>query len=534
MNKTLKKYILQAFPDLKPDTSMDDALPRGGPIRQKRFDINQTYDDIDELTLLAHTPIQALSPVNQKTGRVLSANTIKSMRKRNLIPNTYANPVQYMDYRIYEGLMKHTFIGSLVDSYVKYLIGTGFKPELELINPDQDEEKNKKQIEAAQYIIDDLLEIDRQLDKNTLGESDVSFQDKITQLITSMLAYNRGALIFTQEDPVIIRGIEYPDIPSHMIFADAQDLGMIEINDHTRRLANVQWNMSISSLIPVNEMIYLWNPITSAKVHNSQFYGISIISPMISASHLIRQMLSEDFPTMSRVAWAGQYVMTGKPEYNSSKKKDEEYAVLNEALTPGAITVILKDPDETRIDNIDFDPKIAEFQALLESMIKLCISTIGLPQVGFYDESATNRATMLGKIELTMSTTIDPMRKWIGQSICDQHYQRWFELMYKGKKETGLFKIKLSWGNLHIAEWYDRIEAALLADSRSPFKNREFGELIGLNNYENMLDPDGELVPGGASGNSMSMTDDKTGKQYDVKKKNYWGKNAGKSSSGGK
>ena len=515
MRKFFKDIILRLYPELKPDAEEEFTPLNAGPLRENKFDINATIDDIDPEVLESHIPLQSLSAISSKTGETLSANTINDMRKRHLIPNTFANPVQHLDYRIYESLLKHTFIGSLVDSFVKYLVGTGFKPELELINPDQDEEKNKKLIEKYQYIITDLLEIDRQIDANDTGDIDVSFADKITAMITSTLAYNRGALMFVYEKPIVVNGVSYKNIPNHMIFAHAQDLGIIETDQQSQRLKKVQWRMAANGHVPVKDMIYLWNPITSAKVHNSWFYGISLITPMISASKMIRQLLSNDFPAMAKNAWASPYLLVVKPEGNTRAQKIKEYKTVTSGLKNGAVNVLQADPENVELHSVNFEPKIGEFQSLFESMIKLCISIVGLPQVGFYDESAANRATMLGKIHLTMRTTIEPTRKWVGESIRTQHYQRWFELMYAKKEEPKIVRIKMSWNDINIEEWYDQVEAMLALDGRQQFKNREFGEIIGFDNYENMVDPDAEITPGGSGG--MSMTD-QGGNQLEMKK----------------
>ena len=159
---------------------------------------------------------------------------------------------------------------------------------------------------------------------------------------------------------------------------------------------------------------------------------------------------------------------------------------------------------------------------LFESMIKLCISTIGLPQVGFYDESAANRATLVGKIQLTMRTTIEPMREWIGEAISAQWYDRWFRVMYGDQPEIlEKFRIRLSWDDLHISEWYDGIEAILELDSRKQLKDTEFGDKIGLQEYTSMVEPEAETVPGGSGGGSgkMSMTDSVTGDKMEIKTK---------------
>lgn len=492
----------------------------GGPIIGRKFNMYAQFDDIDPEELEQHVPNQQLFPLDEKKFTVLSARQVQGRIKRSKSPVLFANPMYHLDYRIYESLLKHTFIGALVDALIKYLVGSGFKPELELINPDQDPEKNKKEIEENQEIITKLLRIDNQIEANDDETLDANFKQKIISMITSTLSYNRGALFFEYEKPIEIDGKKYNTIPSHVTFAHAQDLGIIEIDPDTRRLKKVQWRLATDSMVPVKDMIYLWNPITSSKVHNSWFYGISILMPLIPSSKMIRRLLSEDFPNMAQTSWAGLFLLVVKNDKNTKESKMAEYNNVAKSLSPGKPGILIKDPEETDVHEIKFEPKITEFRELFESMIKLCISILGLPQVGFYDEAAANRSTMVGKIQLTMRTTIEPMREWIGDSIAQQWYNRWFKLLYKDKPEIlEKFRIKLSWDDLHISEWYDSIEAALELDGRGQLKNTEFGEMIGLDNYESMLDPKGEIIPGGAGNKKMSMTDSETGNKFELKQK---------------
>ena len=519
MNKKVRKFILKILPGLKPEKTFSPAIafPLKGIDDDRPFDLHDTFDDIDPMVIETHIPIQKLTPIDPITLTTLSAAGLKSMRKKRLLPTTYGNPLQYLDYRLYETLTKHTFIGALIDSYVKFLMGTGFKPELELINPDEDAEKNQREIQSAQFIIDDLLEIDRQIDHTNHDRIDMSLQDKFASMMTSMIVYNRGALMFVHNKPIIIRGKEYNEIPNHMIFASAPELGLNVMDDQENTLKQIQWTKSIDSLVDVKDMILLWNPLTSAKIQNSQFYGGSMITPMIASSKIIRQLLSNVFPAMAKNAAMGLYLLAINPDGTTSEDKINEYRNIDKGLKSAATSVLLKDPVDVELHNIDYDPKVADFLSVVESQVKMCISTMGLPQVGFYDESAANRATMVGKIQLTMKTTIEPMRQMIGKSICDQHYQRWYELLYKGDKVLDKFKIKIGWSDLRILEYTDQIEAALLADSRFQFKNSAFGKIAGLENYENMLDPKGTLVPGGSGGNKVSLTDDKTGDKVEMK-----------------
>ena len=521
--KDEEEEVKKPKPDIKAEPgepSIAGSFKFANPDLFKDFDLFVNPEAmLTQENIENYIPEQGVIPHDDKTFKALTAADITEMRRNKLLPHIYANPMQHLDYRIYESLLKHTFIGALADSLVRFLIGTGFKPELVHINPNKDPEKNKKEIEANQDIITTLMQIDNEVEKNSVGDIDASFKQKISAAIMSCLMYNRGALMFIYEKPVVIAGKEYGEIPSHLVFAHAQDLGMIDTDQKTRRLKRVQWRNTIDDFTKMKDMLYLWNPLTSSKVHNSWFYGMSILSPMISASKLIRTLLSETFPAISRNAWAGVFFLIVKNDGNTTQSKRAEYEAIAKGAPPGKPNILIKDPDDTKVENIDYDAKVVELKDLLESMIKLCISIIGLPQVGFYDESAANRATMVGKIQLTMRTTIDPIREWIGDSISSQWYQRWFELIYKDKPELlEKFKIKLSWTDLHIAEWYDSIEAALTLDGRRAIKDNEFGELIGLDNYDTIVDPDAETNAGGDS-KGMTMNDSETGDKLQIKHK---------------
>ena len=500
---------------------LSDTLPVAGPIEKKMmaerpFDLFAIDDYIDPEILANHLPEQSVRALDPQTFKALSAKQLMKQRSEKIMPHIYANPMQHIDYRIYETLLKHTFIGALADAFIRYLIGTGFKPELELINPSEgNEEENQKLIKANQNIITDLLAVDEQIDTSDADHIEETFQEKVAGMIMSTLMFNRGALIFIKEKPVVVNGKQYPKIPSHLIPAHAQDLGMIQIDQKTRTLKGVQWRHSFEPWVPVSDMIYLWNPMTSSKVHNSRFYGTSILSPMISASKLLRQLLSNDFPAMATATWAGLYLLVVKGEGQTQEAKRREYEAISKGFKPGKPCILVKDPADVTSFDIKFDPKIAEFHALFESMVKLCISVMGLPQVGFYDEAAANRATMVGKIQLTLSTTIEPMREWIGRSITRQWYQPIYEMLYEGDPVLKKFKIKLSWNNLNIDEWFDKLEAALELDARQKLKTEEFGEMIGLDNYSTMVDPEAEVNAGGQP-KKMSMDDGK-GNQMDIR-----------------
>ena len=83
-------------------------------------------------------------------------------QKNNWNPHYFINPMQDLDYIVIEAILKNTFVGALMNAFTKFIVGTGFRPELELINPDKEnDENNINEINNNQEIINDLMEIDR-------------------------------------------------------------------------------------------------------------------------------------------------------------------------------------------------------------------------------------------------------------------------------------------------------------------------------------------------------------------------------------
>ena len=490
----------------KEDDTLVSYRKKVAIIQDKPQSAAQLVSEFTDAELQHHAPQQELVQVRETDFKPMTAadlskfntNLTAAVRQKKLSTFTsrqlFINPMQSLDYRVYEPLFKHTFVGAALDAFTKFVMGDSFHPELELIRPGEDQAENQRLLEENREIIENLEEIDRQVSSpsgDKYESMDIPFQQKIGAMISSCLCYNRGALIFRYDgkNPVEINGEKYREIPTDLVFAHARDLNMIQTDPVTRRLMGVQWFDDSADMVPVKDMIYLWNPMVSAKVYNSWHYGISAVAPLMSAARIISVLLREDFPAIAKSAWAGYWFLIAKNEGSTEEEKRNEFRDFTNTLVPGKAAVIIKDPEDVEVHNVDLNPQTDELRELLESMIKLCISTLGLPQIGFYDEAASNRDTAVSKIQLTMQTNIAPVRKVIGEIIAQQWYDRWFRLIYADDKEKlEKFKIRIAWKDVQITEWYDNMESALKLDMRKPLTDKAFGGLIGRDGYENMID----------------------------------------------
>lgn len=497
-------YVKKTKIDPKTNEEKISYSHAAGPITGNQRKLAASYlapePQYDDETVHNWVPHMGLAVVNEQTGMAMSAAEISVKRKNSWNPNFFVNPMQDLDYMVIEAMTRQTFIGPLSDALVKFIVGTGFKPQLELINPSGDIDKDEKLREENQDVIDALLQIDKQLEEDTNNDLDVSFIEKITALISGTVNYNRAALMFNYDTPIEIDKKSYKNIPSGMMFAHPRDLGIIEVSPKTNRLQSVQWRNAYYQ-VPTKDMIYLWNPIVSAKTRNSWFYGDSMILPMLDASRVIRKNIGVNFPAMAEATWAGMFLLGVRPQGQTLEQKKKEYAQISANMVTGGPNILLESPENYKVDSIDYNPKVTEFKDLTEFLLRYSVACLGLPQTMFYDESQSNRATMIGKILLARDTVINPMRNWIGRGISNQWYQRWFKEIY-AKTKPELFKqfrIKIVFDDINIEEWFDKIEAVMQLDSRKPLTDEAFGSLAGIENYENKVDPKGEVTPGGKS-----------------------------------
>ena len=453
-------------------------------------------------------PYLKLVPANHENKGIPYTSEQLSAKKKDSVaignpwnPNYFINPYQDLDYMMIEGALKTTFVGAEMNALTRFIVGKGFRPELELINPDKDEQKNAETLAKYTKVLDFLKSIDRYVDRRVPGRINMPLIELMTALIDTTNSFNRSALMFIYDKEHPFKdedGKEWPLVPTTLRHAHPRDLGIIETDPLTQGLVSVQWNYNFQQ-ISVDDMIYLWNPLVSAKYHNATFYGGSMVLPMLDAARTVRSLIGDDFPAMARNTWAGVPIITVDPEGASVEDREAEYGNLVGRFVVGGINIFLKHPDQVRVDNINLDPKVLEFQKLSDFLLRYSVASVGLPQTLFFDETTSTRSTMLGKIQLAMSVQIEPIRESINRQVNPQWYQKWLEMKYAGTDILKIVKAKLVWEDLHVEKWFDKVEAVNMVDARLPLKNKAYGDLSGIPDYVNKVVDNSGVVPGGDS-----------------------------------
>lgn len=106
---------------------------------------------------------------------------------------------------------------------------------------------------------------------------------------------------------------------------------------------------------------------------------------------------------MAEATWSGLFLMAIKPQGQDLDEKQKEYQQVTDNMVRGGPNVLLEDPENVKFHNVDFAPRVQEFVGLTEAMLKYMVAVAGLPHSMFYDEEASNRATLIGKIQLAFS-----------------------------------------------------------------------------------------------------------------------------------
>ncbi len=489
----------------------------GGPLRGKRTSLQPSLfgeEQYDTDIVNKWMPNLQLSVNDDLTGKPLSAAeiTYKRNTKQHWYPRFFSNPMQSLDYQTFEAHLRSTIGGPLMRSFVKFLVGKGFKPELELINPGEDSIENQKEIDANQDIIKALLQIEYQYSYDKNGYLDTSFQDKINALILNCLSFNRSAIIQRYDESVIVNDKKFSGLPTSGQNAHARELGIIEVDPLTARLKQVQWQ-NTNGMVDIDNTIYLWNSLASANTYNTTHYGDSTVIPMIDALRVIRTNIGVNFQAMGENAYSGLGLLFVKPKGQTVQQKIDEYIQVSGNIVPATTNILMEDPDDVRFDNVNYQPEVDKFVNMTESMIKYCAACLGMPHSMFYDEAASNRATMIGKIDLTIETVMNPLREWLDRALSPQTYDKWFRQIYQDNDELlKKFRIKMVFEDLHIAEWYDKVEAVNNLDSRHQLTDVAYGDMLGIDNYVGMIESGAETMPGGnGGGKSFKFGDNNKG-----------------------
>ena len=452
-----------------------------------------------------------------------------------LRPRYYHNPLQYFDHVLLADGYTNSFAGTVVDSYVDFVMPKTIKPVLKLRCPVDAGDKNAQQklIKDNQEIIDKLEAIDRWYSDKGVKEHDpfmdIPLQQKFKALITNSLTFGRDALVYEnwKHLPVVTVGKEeYKGLPNATKLMHPIDMGMVEIDEYTWKLGGM-YVYNDRSYIPKAQMLYLVHKYQSPMI-GSNYYGFPIIQRAIDPFRLLRRIFARNYQQFIRTSYSGMGAFIfDSTQYPDDVRKKIRTAIKN-SYVAGEIAVI----DYANIKDFQFvefkiRPEIAGLQSLQEQLIKVIIGITGMPQSLIFDEAAATRATLVGRIVSFLNNQIQSVRTQFADQISSQWYMKVFRTIYADDKDLlEKFYIDCTFEEMELETKLEKIDRLLAETSLNPMTDDYLGEELNDPDYLEHVDTEKRDeqnkmgAMGGPGGNQLqnkgkgifSVTDSATGK----------------------
>lgn len=501
-------------------------------------------------TYVPQINIQALDVKLDDNRKVLEQVpfTAKTTKSGTVIfPKFFINPLQALDYIVLQDIYMHTICGSIIDILVSFTMGRGIRPVLKLNDEDkveikkagkqepkdgegeaEEREKDESKDEAIARVLDEnqellepLIAIDDSF-ADALGKDplmDEDFNSKTESLIRNHWIYGRDIMTYEYFEDRVFEwdGVKYPDIPNVLKVPHPRDIGFVQVDQPTLKLKGVQL-MFGGAIIESSDMLYLEHMQNSA-IYNGKFYGYSKMQRMIGHGRSLRKLVDRDFPNIASIGYSGFAVIAfRKDEKGSLKEEDQNKAFVNNMTVGSPNATALDDPEkDMHVHNVDTNPKIKEMIEMAHYHAEAAAKSAEVPTTLISKEKDPNRDTLLGILRIFLENVITRHRIVIGKKFTAQWYMKNFRIIYKDKKDImEQFHVEAEFDDFKLESWADLVSSVVELSKLQPLKAQAMGELLGIQNFENMIDPEGDklveqsLTDG--EGNKLTMTKDPKGK----------------------
>lgn len=414
-----------------------------------------------------------------------------------VMPRYFHNPLQYFDHILLADAYVNSFGGTVVDMYTDFIMPKKLKPILKLRNPDAhgNPEEQQKLIEANQKIIESLNEVDNWYSDIAKDEQDklldIPLMAKFKASIINHLVFGRCAIIKEHWDglPHFTCGDkEYKDIPNALKVMNPIDMGIIELDYLTWKLGGIYIYNQVP-FIPASKMIYLVNKFTGPQI-GSMYYGFSVLQRAIDPIRLLRRIFAQNYPQFIRTSHSGMgYFLFDSTGYPEDIRDSIRTQIVN-SYKAGEIGVI----DYANIKDFEYKevkitPEIDAMIHLQESLIKVIIGIVGMPQSLIFDEAAATRSTLVGRIVSFINNQITQLRSSIGDQFASQWYMPNFRILYKDdEKKLEMFTIGVEFEEMDLETKTEKVERLILETQLNQYKNEYIGEELGDASYLDHID----------------------------------------------
>ncbi|KKL24662.1 hypothetical protein LCGC14_2413090, partial [marine sediment metagenome] len=273
------------------------------------------------------------------------------------------------------------------------------------------------------------------------------------------------------------------------------------------------------AMIDSSDMLYMEHMQNSA-IYNGKFYGYSKMQRMIGHGRSLRKLVDRDFPNVSSIGYAGFSIIAFKRDSKGSKEETDQNKAFVNTMTIGSPNATsLVDPEhDMKVHNVDTDPKIQEMIEMAHYHAEASAKSAEVPTTLISKEKDPNRDTLLGVLRIFLENVITRHRIIIGKKIAAQWYMKNFRIIYKDKpKILEQFHVETEFDDFKLESWADLVSSIVELSKLKPLKAEALGELLGIQNFENMIDPEGDKLEEQSltdkDGNKLTMTKDNKSKK---------------------
>ena len=420
----------------------------------------------------------------------------------------YFNPYQDYDYIVLQDMYMNSIAGRIIDLYVSFIFGnTGVKPVLR-VNKKVNDEADAKLCDKYKYVITKIQGYEKFLETRGKNRLSYSMQTKYVSLVKRALIFGRSMFAYD-----FVSDMEYFEGRTHDASKLAnsikdihpRDMGIIRQDADSWDLTGcgIRWHGGIRD---IENLLYLEHEPASA-VYRGGWYGLSFMQSMIGSSRTLRTLLDRVMPQFAKTNWASRAIVVFKKKGTAEDDPNEEIADIVPSLVTGEIGVFLEDDphEDVAVHTLDVTPDMEKLVSAIEMHIKYIMAQARIPQALLYDEGNINLATLIGKMR-EFADQVQTKQKWAGEQIGYQFYQRHcFENMYGPESpERRDVYVTAEFDKVKVDSWQDTVKALRHLFAMFPIKSEAVGDLLGIDNFTDKVDPTRDPIDAGGNSNRLN------------------------------
>mgnify|MGYP001610403528 CR=1 FL=1 len=406
----------------------------------------------------------------RNSSRIVRSASSKRFSTTNILTSMWTNdPYNDNDLEDFENVHANTLAGTVLDKSVDLTMGGGIKPTLDLINKrGKDEQQIKTELEQYKDITDELKEIDQKLDFNSI----------VKDALRNSYVFGRCAVAFEPDFEFI----------TALKIIHPRDLGRPNINqeDWTVDSVNVHIGGAVQQYaLPNDGMIYIMHQPRNP-IRRNIGYGFSMLQRVKGQARALERLTTYDLPEIVQSMWAGYGLFIVNTAGKSPSEAGTLLQTLVDGLKPGAFNAVPGKPEDITFQILQLQAQVNELIQSWDRYERSLIGNFGMPSGMFGREEEANRATMLGKIQLTIDGVVKTQREDLGSILSKQWYSR---LLAKLHPElTEVVRVKAEFEPLVIENWLDKIDGIVKLGQAVNLKDEAKLKIAGLEDFTNDIE----------------------------------------------